>query len=300
MRSHAGSGSPLRSSLLVRDPTSSAQRPIARFAALERSISPSAFAWIFSYTRGTAGRIVGRVRMERLLDARDVGHERDRAAEPRGGVVDDAREAVREREEEQDGVGLVLEVVVHTERSRHEVLVRQHAALRRAGRPRRVDERRDVVLADRLRLVRAGAALELGEVVEADDLAERGQAVPDGVELLALRVVLDEREDGLRVAEDVRALARRVRRVEADDDGADRHDRPVEEDPLEARPGEDCDRVPAPDAVREQGALERVDPPGRLLPRDLPPALRLLLEVRRGGELPPDHIAPERRRRPRT
>ena len=85
-------------------------------------------------------------------------------------------------------------------------------------------------------------------------------------ELLALLVVLDEREHRLGVAEDVLALLRRVRRIEPDDDGADRHDRPVEQHPLEARAGEHRDRVAAADAAREQGVGEGVDPLAGLLP----------------------------------
>ena len=59
-RSSAGTGFPSRRRRLARPPTPIAQSPIARFAPPSRSISPSTFAWIFSYTRGTAGRIVGR------------------------------------------------------------------------------------------------------------------------------------------------------------------------------------------------------------------------------------------------
>ena len=86
-----------------------------------------------------------------------------------------------------------------------------------------------------------------------DGLAQRRERAAHGLELLALRVVLDEREHRLRVAEDVRALRRGVRRVEPDHDGADRHDRPVEEHPLEAGAGEHGDRIAAPHAVGEQG-----------------------------------------------
>ena len=210
-----------------------------------------------------------------------VGDERERRAVESGGVVDDAREAVRERQEEQHDVGLPLQVRLRAERGRDEVLVREHAALRRAGRAGRVDERGEIVLAHLLRLeLGVGAAccrLEGGQLVEADDLAERRQLDAHGLELLALLLV----------------LAGCVRGVEADDDRADRHDRPVEQDPLEPRPREDGHDVATTHAAGEERLPERIDPRRRLGPRDVVPAVFPLLEV--GGRRPPlrDRVRPE-------
>src|SRR5581483_1222583 len=180
---------------------------------------------------------------------------------------------------------------------RRQVLVREHAALRRPRRAGRVDQGGDVVLADRLCLT--AFAPDLGELVEADDLAERRQLAAHRLELLALDVVLDEGEDGFGVAEDVRALARGVRRVEPDDDGADRHDRPVEEDPLEARPRDDGDGVALADAAGEEPLREVVDPLSGLAPGDLPPAVRAFLEVRRRRPALRHRPLPEGARGPR-
>ena len=68
------------------------------------------------------------------------------------------------------------------------------------------------------------------------------------------------------------------RRVDADDDGADRHDGPVEQDPFEPCAGEHGDDVAAADAAREQGVRERLDAARGLGPRapraSRPPAPR--------------------------
>ena len=189
---------------------------------------------------------------------------------------------------------------LHAHRGGDEVLVREHAALRRAGRAGRVDERREVVLVATgvgLGCVAVRASASNAASSSKRRISRRPAARKHGLELLALLVVLGEGEHRLGVAEDVRALARGVRRVEADDDGADRHDRPVEQDPLEARPREDGDRVAAADAAGEERRAERVDPLRR------PPATRprasrpLLLEVggRRAALL--EHVAPEGGRR---
>ena len=95
--------------------------------------------------------------------------------------------------------------------------MREHAALRRAGRAGGVDERAEVVLLDvaagvveRARMrggVFAAFGLERRQLVEAEELAQRRRLRPYRRELLALRLVLGEREHRLGVGEDVRALA---------------------------------------------------------------------------------------------
>jgi len=164
----------------------------------------------------------------------------------------------------------------------------EHASLRRSRRAGCVDERGEVVLPDRLWLVLAGARPELGELVEADD-----RPLEDGGDLLVLLVILDEREDGLGVVEDVVALGCAVRRVEADDDGADRHDRPVEQDPLQAGARHHCHGVAALHPAGEEGAGEGVDAGACLLPRHLEPAVRPLLEVGRPRVPLLEHVTPE-------
>ena len=66
---------------------------------------------------------------------------------------------------------------------------------------------------------------------------------------------------------------RGVRRVEADDDGADRHDRPVEQDPLEARPRERRRRRRR-GGRRGRGAPARARRPARRPPATRPRASR--------------------------
>ena len=252
--------------------------------------------------RGKDGRPDG---AERLGDARRVGDERDRRAVVRRRLVRESAEGVRERQEEQDGVAAVLEVRAHVDRGGDEVLVREHAALRRPRRAGGVDERSEIVLLDlargrveRVRMlgrVRATLGLELGSCAKVTISRSAGSSSLDGAKLLALRVVFGEREHRLRVREDVRRLARGVRRIDADDDGADVHDRPVEEDPLDPGAREDGDRVAASHAAREEGVRQGLDPAGRFLPGDLAPARLLLLEVRGRRPALVEHVAPEGR-----
>ena len=145
--------------------------------------------------------------------------------------------------------------------------------------------------------VRATLGLESGQVVEAEELPQRGCLRLHRRELVALGVVLGEGEHRLRVREDVLALRCRVRRVDPDDDGSDRHHRPVEQHPLEPRARDDGDSVASADSVREQRVGERLDALTGLLPRHLPPARAVLLEVRRHREPLVEDVAPERRRR---
>ena len=100
------------------------------------------------------------------------------------------------------------------------------------------------------------------------------------------------------MVEDVRALFRGARRVEADHDGADRHQRPVEQHPLERRPRQDADRVPPADAPGQEAVGELVDPPAGLVPAHRPPPVGGLGQV--GGARPAlgERGPPDRDRRP--
>ena len=78
------------------------------------------------------------------------------------------------------------------------------------------------------------------------------------------------------MGEHVCAVGRCRRRVDRDDDGADRDEREVGERPLEPGPAEDRHAVARPDAERQEPRGELLDPPPRLLPADGSPAPGLL------------------------
>ena len=139
----------------------------------------------------------------------------------------------------------------------------------------------------------ASVGLELLEPVERDDLPQVRQGAADGDELPRLLVVLGEREHRLAVVEDVFALLGGARGIEADDDGADRHHGPVEQDPLEPGAGEDRHAVAVAHAACEQPLRERRDALRGFAPRDRPPAVRRLLEIRGLGRRVADGLAPE-------
>ena len=121
--------------------------------------------------------------------------------------------------------------------------------------------------------VRAAFRLERRQLVEAEELAQRRRLSVHRGELRALRLVLGEREHRLGVPEDVRALLRGARRIDPDDDRADRHHRPVEQHPLEPGARDHRDGVAAADAAGEQPVRERLDALAGLLPGDLAPAV---------------------------
>ncbi len=162
---------------------------------------------------------------------------------------------VGEREvEEQHVVGgaVVGQLALHRD---HRVVVAMadHAALRRAGRPRGVDEREDVLLVDRGdRLVELGGmrlpvgtslVLERCEICVRQDLAQVWQLVTAEFDLGALRLVLADHAHRLGVREDVADVRRGAVRVDADRDRTDMREREVDERPFERRPGEDGERV---------------------------------------------------------
>ena len=102
----------------------------------------------------------------------------DRRADLEGGELDELREHVREREVEVgDLAGQQRPDLEHDRAQRHRVAVREHAALRRAGRARRVDDQRRIVGRDR---VAATADELLALAARRRDVVERDDAV-DGV-----------------------------------------------------------------------------------------------------------------------
>ena len=172
------------------------------------------------------------------------------------GEVEEPSEVVRERQPEQhDVLGLGRGSLTSSTDGDHlvRVAVPDHARLRRAGRARGVDERVEVVLVDRgdRAVERAGvggsvlaaAGREVVQVGEGQDVPHPADVGFDLVELGELLLVLDEDADRVGVVERVGAVVRRARRVDRDGDGADEGERVVEEHPLEARRGEDPERV---------------------------------------------------------
>ena len=151
--------------------------------------------------------------------------------------------------------------------------MRDHAALGWARGSRRVDERADVVGADRvvaLLPIGVGArGAALGERVERDRVAglavhedqvlELRALIADPANLLELLVVLDHHRDGVGVLEHVLALLRRVRLVDRDDRGAGRERGEVEVGPLGPRVREDRDLVALLDPQAHQPERELAD-----------------------------------------
>ena len=250
-----------------------------------------------------------------LVDARHRGHEvrarrghvlrqRVDAAGEGGGrprrdaeVLDQARERVGERQEEEVDVALVNQPGPERRLDGCEVVaVRLHDALRGSGRARRVHDGRHVVPGERRH-----ASLDLGpepwegrsppldegaqrplprRVVDRDDPAEADR-LPHAVELEppcrhlvdlgALLGVLDDDDRRLGVGDDVAALGGQARLVDRDGECAAGEDRKVDLDPLRTRRGEDGDAVADAYAVvhERRGDLQHVGfhlGPGRLAP----------------------------------
>ena len=190
-----------------------------------------------------------------LADAARVGQERDRVAEVRAQQVHEPPEVVCERQVEEQDVAREEEVLDLVDPSDHLVVVpvEDHAGLGRAGRPGRVDEREEVVVADlgaRLvqgaRVSRCVLAAERAKLVEClervDVLGARG------LDLGELLVVFDQAADDVRVLEDVTGLGRGAGRIDRRRDGSDLGEGEVEEHPLEPGPREDPEGIALLDA----------------------------------------------------
>ncbi len=206
----------------------------------------------------------------------------------------------------QEQIGDLAGPLQHVQRDAHVdhgpiVAVREHATLRGAGGPRRVDERERVLGGD----LRA-AGLELGCVSPSPALAqlaqwdgvghlalgvddhhqlELGQALPDGEDLGHLAGVLAHDRPGLRVARHPLAFLRRVGRIDRDRHRARAGDGELDVRPLGAGVAQDADPVAELDA--------RVDQSQPDLPHDLahlgeghvlPLALALVLDSHPVGE----------------
>ncbi len=215
----------------------------------------------------------------------------ERAGEPHvqapleGGVHHDPREDVGEREEQKGGVA-VLEDPVHPGEDLadrpHEVVVGELAALRVAGGARRVDDRREVVAAQRPdpavdlgQIVVGGGAGQPPEpgVVEHDEVLERRVRRCGAGEQCAEIGVGDEREAGSGVGEDRPALVRAVRVVDGDRHRPRCEDGEVGDEPLHARRAHDRHPVAGRHAVGDQAAGDAADPVEEIGPGEMAPVV---------------------------
>ena len=244
----------------------------------------------------------GRKRRGRL---ERVGQERERVADVGPGQVHEPAEVVRERQVEQHDVADRREALEMVDDGHHGVVVavRDHAALRRPRRPRRVDVREEVVLRDgrgclaqRVRMllrVRAAACGEVVEVGVGEDMAQLRQlaAAPPSPSRAGPRPRRGRRQ--IRVAEDVAGVRGRAVRVDRRADGADRAESKVEERPLDARRAEQSEGVALADAEGKKPVRVCLDPFRRLGPRDGLPVAVPLVEVGGRVALGRDGVAPE-------
>src|SRR5919198_752657 len=155
--------------------------------------------------------------------------------------------------------------------------MRDHAGLRRAGRPRREDVREEIALTDRCAGIGERARIPLAKPAAASaklvEVRDRELVLePQVRDLLALALVLDQHADRVRMLEDVRSVPRRVVRVDRRGNRSDRAQREVEQGPLETRRRENPEGVALADPEREETERELLDLVGRLGPRDLLPA----------------------------
>ena len=185
---------------------------------------------------------------------------------------------MREREVEEHHVAGLEELVLHLVALPHHlvvVAVTDHAGLRRAGCARRVDEREQVVLVDRV-----GTRVEVAGMIRRPFTSARAELVQRGerddvaaepFDLRELLVVLDQDAAGFGVLEDVLHVACGARRVDRRANGADQSQREVEQRPLERRAPEEGERISPGNAQREEAVGELVHHPGRVVAGDLVP-----------------------------
>ncbi len=140
-------------------------------------------------------------------------------------------------------------------RVEREIVVREHDAFGRTGRPRRVDQHGEIVGQQR-RLVRTGklwvrcanlgsARFEVGEPVrtgglESDDARKRHAGFSQVVGS-SLRVDEDEPRTGM--LEDVRRVIERLRRIDRHDHATGKKRRKIADDPIDAVVRDQCHAV---------------------------------------------------------
>ncbi len=212
--------------------------------------------------REDEGGLEGRQLGEQVLDVGAV-------PEPRACLdaadLDDPREHVGERQEQQGGGALGLEEPFELgDRDAQlvlEVVVGEHAALGPPGRAGGVDQRREVVRARRrtafleLRVADAGAEPpDLGDrpTLERPDVGELGQAPAHGPDAGQVGRVLHHDRPRPGVREDPLDLLLRRRLVDRHGRRAGEPDRVVEQGPLVARARDQGHPVAGLDAGRDQ------------------------------------------------
>jgi hypothetical protein len=186
--------------------------------------------------------------------------------------------------------------------------VREHHPFWLAGRPRRVDDRRQILRADRggqlveeagaLGVERAAAFFELRQrqdcgaavlldrlAFEDDDVAQRGAAAHRLADALVGRAVLHEEEDGAGVVDDVARLRRRERRVDGHVHGAGELAAHVRNHPLGRTLRDDRHAVAAGDAERVQPQRDGADAARELRRRDGAPRAPALVVERVGARV---------------
>ena len=217
--------------------------------------------------RGTDGKWVGPDLRELVDDPlRVAAPERERPAGLERGDLGDARERVRERQEQVDHHGSVaqLELAAYIATVASRFAWRELAALRRAGRARRVDDRGDVARARRRARRSATTASPVAAprgaqvrqrtapgavAVEQDRRARaRGTRRAPASTLASCVGVLAEHGADARVGEHVPALLGRVGLVDRDDRGAGARAR-------RGRRASTPGRVPARMATRSPGSM---------------------------------------------
>ena len=240
-------------------------------------------------------------------DVQRVGQEGDRVAQVRPGEVHQPTEVVREREVEEHDVARAARVREAVSGRDHRVVVpvADHAALRRARRSGRVDEREQVLLVDRgdcLRRARPGFAsavlaallFERRQVGEREHVAEPWERRPAASTFARCASSSQRTPTASEWLEDVVHVVRRRVRVDRGPDRADVREREVEQRPLERVPREDAEGVALADAAREEAVREvrRPAPPPRPM---APPATCRL--ARRGSRSPVFRATASRQRR---
>ncbi len=184
-------------------------------------------------------------------------------------------ERMGERQEQQPAVvrtDLRADRVDDLRHVRAQVAMGEHAPLRAAGGPRRVDDRRQVVRSQCRRPsvdhVVVDRSPEFGQPVEPghafrrrdrEHLATRRRAITHRVVECAQVVVLDDRNRSAAVLEDPGELFRRGRLVHGHRDGPGRHDRQIGEHPLEPGVRHERDAVPWLDATGHEPLGGRSD-----------------------------------------
>ena len=248
-----------------------------------------------------------------LRVAAEVG---ERRAHVEHGELDQQRERVREREEQVgDVAGLDDRVALAHRDDVAVVAVAEHAALRRPGRPRRVDDRVRLVARDGVRapvqlggVARAAALAQRVERdrvadvagrVDHDDRLQRRQVVAHRADLGDLRRVLADDRARLGVAGDPLALLGRVRRVDRHDDRPGGGDAEVGVRPLRPGRAEDRHAIARLDPEVDQAAADLRHDLAELGVADVVPGAVALVADRRavavllGGQ--PDQVGDRRR-----